>query len=183
MLARITYGLVGLALVTLIIGFFQKDSNTWLFISIGLSIAAIVLVFVGAARRAREAPAVDEFEPAFEEAGTEMEEELPADLLTPFDEEEEEEFEEEEEEEEVEIVPPRRAATRKPTATRAPARGAARGATKTAAPSSKVIVVPGRDRYHTASCRFIQGKDGTEQISAATAKRRGYQACSACKPG
>jgi hypothetical protein len=186
LLARITYGLVGLALATLIAGFFQKSSNALLYVSIVLSVLAIVLVVIGAARRAREVPAAEvEFEPAFEEAGsTTLEDEIPADLLSPFDEEEEEE----EEEEELEIIPTRRTTTRTSTrtTTRKPA-AAAKSPAKTKAradsAAGKVIVVPGRDRYHTPACRFIQGKTGTEEVTAATAKRRGYQPCSACKPG
>ena len=56
MLARITYLLVVVALGCLIGGFFTRESNVLLFISIGLSVVAIALVLVGWARRAREAP-------------------------------------------------------------------------------------------------------------------------------
>ena len=56
MLARITYGLVIIALGCLIGGFFTRESNVLLFVSIGLSVVAIALVLVGWARRAREAP-------------------------------------------------------------------------------------------------------------------------------
>jgi FtsZ-interacting cell division protein ZipA len=55
-LARITYGLVIIALGCLIGGFFTRESNVLLFVSIGLSVVAIALVLVGWARRAREAP-------------------------------------------------------------------------------------------------------------------------------
>jgi FtsZ-interacting cell division protein ZipA len=55
-LARITYLLVIIALGCLIGGFFTRESNVLLFISIGLSVVAIALVLVGWARRAREAP-------------------------------------------------------------------------------------------------------------------------------
>jgi len=55
-LARITYLLVIVALGCLIGGFFTRESNVLLFISIGLSVVAIALVLVGWARRAREAP-------------------------------------------------------------------------------------------------------------------------------
>lgn len=57
MLARLTYGLVVIALGTLVGGFFTRESNALLFVSIGLSVVAIALVLVGWARRAREAPA------------------------------------------------------------------------------------------------------------------------------
>lgn len=75
MLARITYGLVIVAVGTLIGGFFTQDSNVLLFISIGLSVAAIALVLVGWARRAREAPVGFDEDLAFEEEELEEEDE------------------------------------------------------------------------------------------------------------
>lgn len=83
MLARVTYGLVIVAVGTLIGGFFTDDSNVLLFISIGLSVGAIALVLVGWARRAREAPVGFEEDLAFAE--DEEEEEA---LLGALDEEE-----------------------------------------------------------------------------------------------
>ncbi len=62
-------------------------------------------------------------------------------------------------------------ATRKSPAKAAPARS-----------TKKVIVVPGRDRYHTSGCRFVKGKDDTETVTLAAAKRGGYEPCSVCKP-
>lgn len=56
MLARVTYVLVIVALGALVGGFFTRESNVLLFVSIGVSLAAIVLVLVGWFRRAREAP-------------------------------------------------------------------------------------------------------------------------------
>lgn len=67
MLARVTYALVVVAVGTLIGGFFTEESNVLLFVSIGLSVAAIVLVLVGWARRAREAPGAFAAEGADEE--------------------------------------------------------------------------------------------------------------------
>lgn len=194
MLARVTYGLVGLALATLIAGFFTSESNVLLYISIGLSLAAIVLVLVGAARRAREVPAADLAAEAFgdeeeyEYVDEDEEEEIPEDVLSAFDEfdEEEEEFEEElepdeeleedeeefEEEEEVEPEP-------------APRRRAAATKTKSKSRSRpKVLVLEGRDRFHSSDCRFVRDKDDDEleEITKATAKRRGYEPCSVCSP-
>jgi uncharacterized protein (TIGR02300 family) len=48
--------------------------------------------------------------------------------------------------------------------------------------AGKVIVVPGRDRYHAAGCRFVQGKGDAEEVTKTTAKRRGYEPCSVCSP-
>lgn len=66
-LARATYALVIVAVGTLVGGFFTENSNVLLFVSIGLSVAAIVLVLVGWARRAREAPVGAEGEPGLED--------------------------------------------------------------------------------------------------------------------
>jgi outer membrane biosynthesis protein TonB len=66
-LARITYGLVVVALGCFIGGFFTRESNVLLFVSIGLSVVAIALVLVGWARRAREAPSFDELAYASDE--------------------------------------------------------------------------------------------------------------------
>ena len=47
--------------------------------------------------------------------------------------------------------------------------------------SRKVVVVPGRGRYHTHDCRFAARGDAIE-LTMATARRRGYEACSVCAP-
>jgi hypothetical protein len=85
---------------------------------------------------------------------------------------------------------PRRRASRAATAARPGARteaGAAAGAERTAATerpvlSPKVWVIPGRSRYHTQDCRFAKG-DTLREVTEATAQRRGYVACTVCKPG
>jgi hypothetical protein len=48
--------------------------------------------------------------------------------------------------------------------------------------SPKVWVIPGRSRYHTQDCRFAKG-DALREVTEATAQRRGYVACTVCKPG
>ena len=77
-------------------------------------------------------------------------------------------------------------------ATKAPARAAA----KTAAPASDrsaamsalspatatVVVIPDRDKYHRADCRFVRTADKTDEISRAQARRQGFSACGTCKP-
>ena len=47
--------------------------------------------------------------------------------------------------------------------------------------SARVVVVPGRGRYHTHACRFAARGD-TVEMTVATARRRGYEACSVCSP-
>lgn len=79
MLARITYLLVIIALGCLIGGFFTRESNVLLFVSIGLSVVAIALVLVGWARRAREAPLGFDQDVAYGEA---EEEEALTDALS-----------------------------------------------------------------------------------------------------
>jgi hypothetical protein len=46
---------------------------------------------------------------------------------------------------------------------------------------SEVVVVPGRGRYHRASCRFADRPEATT-MSVVAARRRGYEACSVCNP-
>jgi outer membrane biosynthesis protein TonB len=212
-LARVTYGLVGLALIALVLGIFVfDDNNTMLYLSIALSILCIALVVFGAARRAKYVSPEGEVavEPDLIDAGYESgdtEEVTSDEVLSAFedadetatwdDDEEEEEDDLEYEDEDVEEVSPRRSATKTKAKPKSKAKAKPKPAPKKAAAkkkapagkpkstrstSKKVIVVPGRDRYHTAGCRFVKGKDDTEEIAAATAKRRGYEACSVCGP-
>jgi len=50
------------------------------------------------------------------------------------------------------------------------------------AAGAEVSVVPGRPRYHTASCRFLAGRPDVETISVDDARGEGYTACGVCKP-
>lgn len=45
-----------------------------------------------------------------------------------------------------------------------------------------VSVVPGRPRYHVASCRFLAGRPDVEEIALDMAQGEGYTACGVCKP-
>ncbi len=45
-----------------------------------------------------------------------------------------------------------------------------------------VSVVPGRPRYHVASCRFLAGRPDVEEIAREMAQGEGYTACGVCKP-
>ena len=201
MLARVTYGLVGAALIALVLGIFvMSENNTMLYISIALSILCIALVVFGAARRARyispEGEEAEEPEVVSVDDGPMTEEVSSDEVLSAFEDTDEGGWDEEEEEEEdladedVEEVAPRRAPAKAKTPAKktgpkkkpAAKRAAASGRTTTRTATRKVIVVPGRDRYHTADCRFVKGKDDTEEIAAATAKRRGYEPCSVCNP-
>ena len=66
----------------------------------------------------------------------------------------------------------------------APARGrpgrASRPApSKPAVSGRRVIIIPGRTRYHVPGCRFAHGK-GAEEISETAARRRKFAPCSVC---
>ena len=45
----------------------------------------------------------------------------------------------------------------------------------------EVVAVPDRQRYHRAECRYAKVK-GAEAMSVSAARRRGYDACTICKP-
>lgn len=170
-MARLTYAALALALGALISGFFVRSTAVPLFASIGLSALVLILILRGWARRMRQAPELgrdvveldeivdieaDEFvvvEPG-EESG-----ELPALAGARARRAKERDVERER------VSRPRVERPARP-------RGAARG-------SRRVVVLPGRSRYHMPDCRFAQGK-GAEEIAESTARRRHFQPCSAC---
>lgn len=45
----------------------------------------------------------------------------------------------------------------------------------------EVVALPDRRRFHRPECRYAKVKGG-ERMTAATARRRGYDACGICKP-
>lgn len=88
-------------------------------------------------------------------------------------------------------APAKKSAARKPSAKKPAAKKAA--AKKAAAPSksaaaaatstrSQVVALPERGTYHLSDCRIVKGRNDTEKIARSTAKRRGYSACGICKP-
>lgn len=96
---------------------------------------------------------------------------------------------------EAPLTPARRPAAKAPAkaAKAAPAKAAsaakAAAATAKAAPAKKaatakpgVVVIPDRDKFHTATCRFVRDAEGAEELSRATAVRKGYSPCGVCKP-
>ncbi len=66
----------------------------------------------------------------------------------------------------------RKPAAKKPAAKRKPAKS-------TESSGARVLVIPGRSRYHRAGCRFAKGDD-LREVSEATARRRGYEPCNVC---
>jgi len=43
-------------------------------------------------------------------------------------------------------------------------------------------VIPDRNKYHTADCRYVRGADGVQVLTKVAATRAGYDACGVCKP-
>ncbi|HYZ92626.1 MAG TPA: hypothetical protein VFA34_09575 [Actinomycetota bacterium] len=174
-MARLTYAALALALGALISGFFVRSTAVPLFASIGLSALVLILILRGWARRMRQAPELGRDVVELDEIVDLDAEELDADEFVVV--------EPGEESGELPVLTGARARRGRPAeAERAPrprtARpprpkaGAARG-------SRRVVVLPGRSRYHMPDCRFAQGK-GAEEIAESTARRRHFQPCSAC---
>ncbi len=136
------------------------------------------------------------------EEGEPAEELAEQDEVDDADLEEEEEpeaeaVEEPEEPEEPEPAGPATSATdllrlgnrRSPATSAEPASAGRRGSGGTAAATSAgrrrtptVLVLPGRGAYHREECRFVRNADDLEELTKATARRRGYTACGVCKP-
>ena len=89
---------------------------------------------------------------------------------------------------------PAKAAVKAPTkaapAKAAPAKAApakAAAPAKKAAPAAPVkrggvVVIPDRDKFHTADCRYVRGAEGTSVLTKAAATKQGYLACGVCNP-
>jgi hypothetical protein len=179
-LARLTYAALALALASLVSGFFVRTTAVPLFASIGLSALVLILILRGWARKLRQT-----------ELGEEDEELEPAIELEEFD------VAEEIDATDIVVVDPGAARTerrRRPpsaatdvleerparprprtTGTRPPRKRQPR----TAGAARRVVVLPGRTRYHAPGCRFARGK-GAEEIAESTARRRNFQPCSVC---
>jgi hypothetical protein len=90
-------------------------------------------------------------------------------------------------EESTTVLPKTRPATRAsaPVRKKAPAKvpaGKAKAKPKAkAAPATgpRVLVIPGRSRFHHPGCRFAKGDD-LREVSEAVARRRGYEPCNVC---
>lgn len=73
----------------------------------------------------------------------------------------------------------KKAASRKPAAKKTTAKKTAAAGASTRA---TVVAIPERGTYHQSGCRFVKGRRDTERIQLTTAKSRGYSACGVCKP-
>ncbi len=74
----------------------------------------------------------------------------------------------------VSVKPREEAASDAPAEEAAPAAAASGG--------GQVSIVPGRPRYHVASCRFLAGRPDVEQVDVEQARSDGFTACGVCKP-
>ncbi len=195
-MARVTYAALGLAFAALVSGFFVRSSSVPLIASIALSAVVSVLILVGWTRKMRR-----------EGLGLEPEEvevgEIEDIALVEFD--EEGEIEEvkvgkkrgrrlekvlagisRQPAPDVTVVEPPAEISR-PKAAPRPKAGARAKPTvrpKAAAGSGsrarkKVFVIPGRERYHSAECRYAKGDD-LREVSEDLARKRGYTPCGLC---
>jgi hypothetical protein len=181
------------AIATLLIGVFTEPI-AWIYASIGSSVLAMVLLVVGIVRGKPVQPATAGA-PYGPPVGTAGARERPAAAAATA----------------TSRAPAKTASQRRPatpTATTAPARKPAAKKTAAKQPAAKpaakkttakktaakkttaagsstrgtVVAIPERGTYHTAQCRYVQGRKDTESLKASTAKSRGYKACGVCKP-
>jgi hypothetical protein len=170
-LARLTYGALALALGALVSGFFIRTTAVPLFASIALSALVLILILRGWARRVRQTELGEEIE-EFEELDLEGLEAPDFAFVEPG-------------EDSAELPALTRSRRERVERVREPRPRPARPARKRPGPvagGSKVVVLPGRTRYHMPGCRFARGK-GAEEIPESTARRRHFQPCSVCLGG
>jgi hypothetical protein len=55
-------------------------------------------------------------------------------------------------------------------------------AAATASSRAMVVAIPERGTYHESGCRYVQGRSDTERLQKKTAQSRGFKACGVCKP-
>lgn len=201
-----SFGLVIVALVTLIIGVFQSGL-TFIWVSIGSSVAAALFLAVGVLQKKPVQPATAGA-PYGPPAGSSEAVRTSADVeetaviespaparrrgaTAPASRSDEE------------TAPPRpsRAPAKRAPAKKAPAKraasagaataakGAAKKSTAKKSPAKKspasggqVVAIPERGTYHQGSCRFVKGRRDTEKMTKATASKRGFTACGVCRP-
>lgn len=68
-----------------------------------------------------------------------------------------------------------------PEAAREAAPGPPAAGDRTPLSAAEVLVLPGRPRYHEASCRFLEGRDDIEGMTLDDAQAQGYTPCSVCR--
>ena len=198
-----SFGLVIVALITLIIGVFQSGL-TFIWISIASSVAAALFLAVGVLQKKPVQPATAgaPYGPpagsteAVEERETAVLAAAPATRVSAAppsgDEEEEEEAAappaprtkvSARKKAPAKKAPAKKAPAKKATAKATASKGAAKKSTaKAAASGGTVVAIPERGTYHQASCRFVKGRKDTERMTKASAGRKGFTACGVCRP-
>lgn len=182
--------LVLVAFATLIIGIFQTGLGL-IWVSIASSVLAAVFLLLGVVKNRP---------PKLEAAGTTVSTssawgEAPVEYQAPVAEPEPVQQEAPaamvlDEPEEIEALPvpapprrpatPARPATQRASATRTAA-ARTTGTARTPAAQVKVVVIPDRDKFHKATCRYAK-VTGTMKITKSDARREGYKPCGVCKP-
>jgi hypothetical protein len=171
-LAKLTYAALALALGALVSGFFIRTTAVPLFASIALSAVVLILILRGWARRVRQSELGEEELEELEEIDFEPIEAADIAVIEPG-----------EESAELPVLTRSRAEPRERV--REPRPRPVRPVRKRPGPvagGAKVVVLPGRTRYHMPGCRFARGK-GAEEIPESTARRRQFQPCSVCLGG
>ena len=184
------------AIATLLIGVFSD--LMWVYVSIGASVLAMILLLVGVVRRkpvqpatagAPYGPPVGEASAAAAPAVATAPAEAPAQRrpATPT----------------APTAPAAKPTTRKPAAKKTAAKTTTRKSTAskttakkttakktaakkttaaTSASRAMVVAITERGTYHESGCRYVQGRSDTERLQKKTAQSRGFKACGVCKP-
>jgi hypothetical protein len=194
-----SFGLVIVALITLIIGVFQSGL-TFIWISIASSVAAALFLAVGVLQKKPVQPATAGAPYGPPAGSTEAVEERETAVLAAAPATRVSAARPSGDEEEAASPAPRtkvaarkKAPAKKAPAKRAPAKKAAAKATaskgaakrstaKAAASGGTVGAIPERGTYHQASCRFVKGRKDTERMTKTSAGRKGFTACGVCRP-
>jgi hypothetical protein len=182
--ARLIYIVLACALAALVAGFVVRTSNVPLLVSCGFSAVSLVLMFRGWSKRLRETGGVfaeDEEQQELEELPTDdtevafVEVDAPEATTTAVLAKPKRKRKRPEPAPEISIEMPEAEPEPEP----APVVRKPKAAPRARAVTAHVFVIPGRSRYHAAGCRFVKGDD-IREVTEATAKRRGYVACSVC---
>jgi hypothetical protein len=180
------------AIATLLIGVF--NDLMWVYVSIGASVLAMILLLVGVVRRkpvqpatagAPYGPPVGEASAAATTAVATAPASAPAQRrpATPS----------------APRAPAAKPTTRKPAAKKTAAKKTTAKKTTARKPAAKktaakkttaasstsramVVAIPERGTYHESGCRYVQGRKDTERLQKKTAQSRGFKACGVCKP-
>jgi hypothetical protein len=71
--------------------------------------------------------------------------------------------------------------TAKPSTTKRSSAPGTAGAAKPSSPSDAVVAIASKKKFHRPDCRYAKSESG-EEMSRASARKRGYSPCGICKP-